>query len=945
VDDAGEATTCLANGLIQIVHSEALATPSVGDLAGKLYVFLNEEGKIINVGDGPGDGWRIASVNGNIITVFCAETNTPAAPSAAEIEEAEENAAEVFNLYMSQKHAPNKIKDAADNYLLDPLWNNQLCPDETIRFCCVVAVLPCEDLPVISWARTFRCEEEDYYKYIWVKISESVERALPGVEIKSEEGLCMAFEVVLNFEDNDSFAAWQTLTPYAVDIVSGDELLIKVPHLGMEGTDDDVLDTEDGHDPDDEQTGARPVQLTYLDRSDMEGFDFFQDLDENPLAGGTVPITWFPILGGPDLNQDRVADPQVVEVWGKLTNFDFQDDPNGGAQLYAFEAYEYVDVVRLWELSVSFEYGPLSKNTKGAFGITYANSATDQCHQNGSYITLAWKDSLEGCNDDACDNGINYAEPIDGMRISDIVAAGYFYLHTDIAASSGSSDWDQAFGDTGDQQGDSGGGIQSGEASGNPAKLVSHGFNMGISMDPTPQGEHDSVFYVKVPVADRADRAFRISGLYGLTGNVQYSETITNRWQFWSGGECISDLVSPSCCAEPVGWAFIDFDSFDMQEDEVEYKILAHDALGAFMSSFKNPTASELAIMSRIVDRKVVLVLREVFEQACTFDDPQNPLIGWDTAYPEEQSDIWTLLNGITDDVDINYYFYTKDGDTRADFDRTTIFKYPVTCGWNLLPMVVDKVYYTGKSAPTTNKNYPDGITPRLTAKILVGDINEALIGLQEIYCWDCPDVEDVIYRPFIGSPQDLIFGLDSAGVAFGAAKDIQYLKAGYAYGIMSAGDYGDCSAPCDYVECPECCDDAYEVGSVAYYTFGYTIDDDELTWYLNGVRQSPDGANYLPGGKLVANVINIDDPKATRSDRNLGWNLITDVADIDLETLSFVDYVIAFSDGCFESWIKEASEELDDFDELTNEYNSSDDQESGKGYFVHTGLGLPTDR
>jgi hypothetical protein len=62
-----------------------------------------------------------------------------------------------------------------------------------------------------------------------------------------------------------------------------------------------------------------------------------------------------------------------------------------------------------------------------------------------------------------------------------------------------------------------------------------------------------------------------------------------------------------------VGWAFIDFDSFDMQEDEVEYKILAHDALGAFMSSFKNPTASELAIMSRIVDRKVVLVLREVF--------------------------------------------------------------------------------------------------------------------------------------------------------------------------------------------------------------------------------------------------------------------------------------------------------------------------------------------
>jgi hypothetical protein len=804
-------------------------------------------------------------------------------------------------------------------------------------------------LPDIVWARTFRCEEGDYYKYIWAKISEVVERARPEVPVASVEGLCMAFEVVLSFEDGDSDDAWQTLTPYAVDFLSsGDELLIKVPHLGMEGTSDNVSPLEnfvdDGYPADHEdgnKVGARPVTLIHTDRSPdgptmpCEDCDYLRDLDGNPLAEGDTTIAWHPIIGGPDLYEDRVADPQVVEIWGNLTNFDFQTDPNGGAQMYAFEAYEYVDVVKMWKLSVSFNYGPLARDTKGAFGITYANGATDQCHQNGSYVTFKWADSLEGCNDNSCDNGINvdcvfeYWDDYDCewkcATIADVAAKGYFYLHTDIRASTGTADYDQNFDDTEGQQGDSGGGIQSGEASGNPAKLVNHGFNMGINFDPTPQGEHDSVFYFAVPVADRADREFRISGSFGLTGSISFTETITNRWKFWAGGDCIQDLVAPSCCAEPVGWAFIDFESFDTQEDEVEYKILAHDALGSFMASFKNPTAAEKAIMSRIVDRKVVLVLREVFEQDCTFTDPQNPLIGWDEAYPELKGDQWTLLNGITDDVDITYYFYTKDGDLQADFDKTKIFDYPVVCGWNILPMAVDKVYYSGRNAPSTNARYPDGLTPRLTAKVAVDDISEALIGLYRIpYCYDCADGYDVDYRPFIGSPNNMIFGLDGEGVAFGTADNYQYLKAGYAYGILGTGESEDCWAPCYSVGCADCCE--AEVYAASYYTFGYNMADNPN---LIGL-----------GGPLVANVIDIDNPSATRTNRNFGWNLITDIADIDLGGLSFVDYVITWSDGCFESWIKEASDDLDDFDELTNEYYSGDDRPRGKGYFVHTGLG-----
>ena len=321
-----------------------------------------------------------------------------------------------------------------------------------------------------------------------------------------------------------------------------------------------------------------------------------------------------------------------------------------------------------------------------------------------------------------------------------------------------------------------------------------------------------------------------------------------------------------------------------------------------------NPTIAQQAIISSIIEKKVILVLREVFSQTCTLSEEEGPTGNWDTDYPEQKDDIFTLLNGVTDDVDITYYFWTKDGDFRANFDRETIFDYAMiagTYGWNLLPIVPDKVYYSSSKAPALDKNYPDGETPRSTNAVAVTRVSDAVIG-----------IDAVTGVPFIASDAITLFGLDENGVAYAAASSLDSIRGGYAYAVNSLTDAIACAA------------------HPVLYTFGYNLPDNDMSG----------------GAKLLANVVNVDDPDDARSKDNLGWNLLADVADINLPATYYVDYAITFDEGDFDSWIRAATNlDLSDFEELTNDYSgddasvtSSGDYFRGKGYFVHTAADLP---
>ncbi|MCK5232002.1 MAG: hypothetical protein KAR13_17145, partial [Desulfobulbaceae bacterium] len=293
--------------------------------------------------------------------------------------------------------------------------------------------------------------------------------------------------------------------------------------------------------------------------------------------------------------------------------------------------------------------------------------------------------------------------------------------------------------------------------------------------------------------------------------------------------------------------------------------------------------------ISKVTDKKVVLVLEQIVPGCDACADP------------------YVLLNGVTSDVDITYNFYNKDGSFQFDPDRLTIFNYCMDSdAWNLLPISVDKVYYTGNSAPSTNAKYPDGITARKTAKVKVDNVSEALIALDGGY----PQIVGCSACDSGSYDQGLLFGLDADGVAFGASKDINYLKGGFAYAIDMDDD-------------------------VDIYTFGYVMPDETA---LSGL-----------GAKLTANVINVDLPASARGKSNLGWNLIADVADITLiSTAGYVDYVITFEDGDFESWISGGT--LEDFTTITNDYTGNDSAigtlyTRGKGYFVHTNAKTAADR
>ena len=660
-------------------------------------------------------------------------------------------------------------------------------------------------------------------------------------------------------------------------------MLITVPHGAAEGTQDsDPVDTE-SHDPEAADTGVRPVQLIYTDNNEESGYDYLMDADENAMADQTEDITWYAMDEG-DLDEDREAHVRSVEVWGDLSNFAFMADANGGAEIVAYEAYQYASICKYYALEVSFEYGPLAKQTKGAFGIQ-ANGATDQCHQNGSYITLIYKDK-------GYDGTANYSDidPLTGAdSIEDLVKAGYCYLHTDIAPSGSNKADDDEMAEGSSEF---------------PADYAyqTHGFYMGLSLSPEPQGEHDSVFYVKL-TPDSRKKTIAVKASYGITGSGSWTECVSNCWAFYDGTDDIADLEDAGDPVQ-VGQAFIDFgDAYG--EDSVEYKVVARDAVGALIEEAQGDcpglSAAEEEIVSRIGKKRVVLVLREAYTQECPEDDPTGD---WDTDYPEATEDAYILLNGVTDDVDITYNFYDKDGDFNVDFDRTKIFDYAMDDGWNLLPIRVDKVYYSTSSAPSTRAKYPDGEN-RTTAKVKVDSVSDAIIGLDE-------DGE-----PVIACDSEWIFGLDANGVAYGKASDINYLKAGYGYAIDVDVDVDE---------------------SLDLYTFGYNMP----------CIDCPSATTYAGGAALTANVIDVDKPSDVRSSKNCGWNLIADVADITLSGTTYVDYVITFNVGDFDSWIRDASAGLSDFTVMTNDYAEALDEDEtdedvvtgyfrGKAYFVHT--------
>jgi len=297
---------------------------------------------------------------------------------------------------------------------------------------------------------------------------------------------------------------------------------------------------------------------------------------------------------------------------------------------------------------------------------------------------------------------------------------------------------------------------------------------------------------------------------------------------------------------------------------------------------------AEKSIVSRIRDKKVVLTLT----LGCEAEDHCNVY----------------LLNGLTPDVDIEYYFYSYDGALKYDPDRLKLFDHALSQNhWNLWPLRVDKVYYTGSKAPETEKKYPDG-TDRNTNKVKVTYVSDAIIGL------------DGDGLPKIANPPTWILGLDKTGVIYGRAQDHKYLKGGFGYAIEEGSDQGEHHAE-------------------SIYSFGFNIMPSDTA----------DNSNMDGGAMLTANVINVDDASDARSKgktTNHGWNLIADVEDITLSTATNIDYVITFNLGVFDSWIEAGS--LNDFTVITNDYasafgpDSSDEDVAagyrrGKAYFVHT--------
>lgn len=601
------------------------------------------------------------------------------------------------------------------------------------------------------------------------------------------------------------------------------------------------------------QNDVYPVRVCYTDNSD-EGqsttVEFLQDSDTNYMRSGCVGID----TGA----NDREASPESVEVSGTLQNFnDFR-----GAMVRAYEAYRFTDWNESATLDIDFGYGPLAKAVKKAFGLTASSCDTsDQCHQEGLYTGIHI-----GYDDIA---GVEYGNALlapeipgntSAQKIKAILDRGFCYLHTDWHGD-GQFNFKLSFR----------------RESRSSSVYTEEGF---FTADTVVTGAaSDSVFYVKFSKLNKKGK-FTVKGAYGIKGKGTYQQNATESWRWYTGQSSISQLANKGQ-PHTVGETYIPVDA-----TVPDYKVLARDEVGEVLKMAESN--AEKAIVSRIRDKKVVLTLT----LGCEAEDHCNVY----------------LLNGLTPDVDIEYYFYSYDGALKYDPDRLTLFDHALSQNhWNLWPLRVDKVYYTGSKAPATEKKYPDG-TDRNTNKVKVAYVSDAIIGL------------DGDGLPKIANPPTWILGLDKTGVIYGRAQDHQYLKGGFGYAIEEGSDQGEHNAE-------------------SIYSFGFNIMPSDAT----------DNSNMAGGAMLTANVINVDDASDARSKgktTNLGWNLIADVEDITLSTATNIDYVITFNLGVFDSWIAGGS--LNDFTVITNDYASafgpgeSDEDVAagyrrGKAYFVHT--------
>ena len=565
---------------------------------------------------------------------------------------------------------------------------------------------------------------------------------------------------------------------------------------------------------------------------------------DNSVAGTSTTVEY---LADADTNYMRDGNVSITKTANDRTADVRSVEVSGtltgfdyqGAQIKAYEAYKYLSVTESTELSINFEYGPLNKVTQGAFGIR--TDGTDQCHQEGIYTGIYYmNDGVNAVQGAAFLTG--------GITVKNIMDRGYCYLHTDFGGN--------------------------------------NLFDFGLSFDADSKSKStaalspsDSVF--KLTVTKKANKTggytLAVTGPYGIRGTGSYGERVVENWFFYEGSvtdAAIANLNAQTGTTAVVGTTVIPFDA-----TTAAYKVVARDEVGTLLDVQSTlMTDAQKVIASRIMDKRVILTLTDV------------------------DGNVY-LLNGVTDDVAIEYNFYNYDGAFVYNADLATLFGYDLTqTAWNTVPVVVDKVYYSSSKAPSTLSKYPDGTTSRATAKINVESVGDAIIGLNG-------------GLPVIAADNAWIFGLDGSGVAYGVASDLDYLKGGYGYAVLE-GATGAINAD-------------------TIWFFGYNMP-------LSG---------YSDGAKLTANVIDVDSKSSARTTKNLGWNLIADVADISLpSTKGLVDYVITFrapyvvdgvtitNGGIFDSWIEGGASHLQDFTAITDKYNAADTAgKLGKAYFVHT--------
>ncbi len=786
--------------------SENLAANISGlDDASGFFVFKDTNGYVMDM-----TGWDIDSYTnmvGPTATVAGTRAKVVVGTEASGSKTADDVAASAGYVYVSQAYAVanplsytgEPIRDALSNKTgvgpFDASSLKYLTYDSLTGTGTKVAVSQ-EVLPEFESALALY-NADGYYDQVLVTLNEGVSIKNPDAE--GEYQLANSFTIRLQ---TDASGAYHDLKPDSVTLLtSGNQLLLTVSQGRL-------LSATSGT--------VKPISVTYQDNSSKGSsstYAYLQDADGNYMRNDAIAVS--------TAMNDRQADVRSIEVSGTLKNFDNYQ----GAQIKAYEAYRYVNVTETATLKINFEYGPLDKETHGAFGIA-AQGATDDSHQEGVYTGIYMSD--DGVNPPVGSWGV-CGNPATAGALKTLLDQGVAYIHTTSTGTSfclniNASPRSISGGDKDDDD--------------------------GVTSNVT-----DSVFKVDITKKVNKDGSttYTLKGPYGITGTATHAHILVDKWCFYDGDTNIPAL---NVCgpAVQVGTTVIPLDA-----QVPDYKVVARDPVGALMA--KQPqTDAEKQIVSRITERKVVLVY-----------EPMNSKKGS------------VLLNGVTPDVAIDYNFYDYDGAFSFDPDMHNIFGYVMKVGsWNLLPIIPDKMYYTDAKPPAmTAPKYPNGDS-RETAKVRVKHLNDVFIGLTA--------KRGV---PTILAANTSIFGLDANGVTFGEMRDVKKIEGGFAYALNSV--------------------------PYSLYTFGYNMPKSGL-----------DG-----GAAITDNVVDVDS-NAARSGKNLGWNLIANVEEMDLTSADQIDYVVTFNDGLFDSWIK--GHNIYEFDKVTKAYNDADTAKKlGKGYFFHT--------